>query len=909
MKNLLICISILLFIAGLNSPLTAQPQYYNYNTTGTSNSFPWNIAGGKEVQLLYLPGDFIQPTPAPAGNITSIAFMINQVLGPWTYTDLTIKMGQSSITSFASGSFYAPLTTVYYRASVSLSGASGQWMTITLDTPFAYDPTQSLIVDVGQCGAPGATGFSAAYTAIAGANRRLWSVAGCPFVYSNFNTAVYHFGITLVTSGPPIVVTTAATAVTTSTATLNGTVNANGDATTVSFEYGLSTTYGTTVPGVPPNVTGTTVNPVSADITGLLPGNTYHYRVIGTNANGTTNGNDMTFSTPPVLPVVVTTAASGVASTTATLNGTVDAGGDPTAVTFEYGLNTTYGTTVPGVPGTVTGNTVTAVSAYISGLILNTTYHYRIKGVNSVGTTDGNDMMFTTTSCPAPGAAGVISGPVNLCGNSPGNVYTVAPISNATGYTWSVPSGAVITAGANTNSITVTIGNTPGIVSVYGTNTCGNGAASNLAVTVNAAPVPVITGYTTLCVNIGPVDYLTEPGMANYVWTVSPGNTITGGQGTNQIQVSWTVQGAQWVAVNYTSANGCAAAVPTQLNVTVQPVPGPAGAITGTAAVCAGTNGVAYNVGAIPNAATYVWSLPSGATIASGDGTNSIMVDFDPAASSGELTVYGNTTCGNGASSPPFTVTVTPLPDTAGMITGQSVICQGTNGIIYSVPMIGNASGYNWNLPAGATIDAGANTNSITVSFDMTAVSGTITVNGTNSCGNGAVGPEFGVTVNPVPPAPVITVMDDINLHSDAPAGNQWYFGGALIPGATGQDYTAEQSGEYWCIVILNGCSSGQSNHIVVTMTGTDPLQSGGFTLYPIPNDGQFTVSMTSSSQETFSIQVFNIFGVMISEVNGIEVKGTVEKVIDLRPVANGIYNIVIRSSSERIVKKIVVNR
>jgi hypothetical protein len=149
--------------------------------------------------------------------------------------------------------------------------------------------------------------------------------------------------------------------------------------------------------------------------------------------------------------------------------------------------------------------------------------------------------------------------------------------------------------------------------------------------------------------------------------------------------------------------------------------------------------------------------------------------------------------------------------------------------------------------------------------------------------------------------------MGDINLHSDAPAGNQWYFAGALIPGATGQDYTAEQSGEYWCIVTLNGCSSGQSNHIVVTMTGVDPLQTGGFTLYPIPNDGQFTVSMTSPSQETFTIQVFNIFGVMISEVNGIEVKGTVEKVIDLRPVANGIYNIVIRSSNERTVKKILV--
>jgi len=47
----------------------------------------------------------------------------------------------------------------------------------------------------------------------------------------------------------------------------------------------------------------------------------------------------------------------------------------------------------------------------------------------------------------------------------------------------------------------------------------------------------------------------------------------------------------------------------------------------------------------------------------------------------------------------------------------------------------------------------------------------------------------------------------------------------------------------------------------------------------------------------------------MISELNGIEVNGTVEKVIDLRPVANGIYTVLIRSSSARIVKKVLVNK
>ena len=179
--------------------LTIEPIYYNYNTSGNANSFPFNISSGKQVQLLYLPGDFNQPTPAPAGTVKSISFMIHQSfpLGPFTYADFTIKMGQSGITSFDGGSFYSgTLTTVYHRDSVSLTGTAGQWMTITLDTPFDYDPTKSLIVDIGQCGAPGATGYSATFTAMTG-NRRIYSVGGCPFVYSSTDTKVYHMGLAI----------------------------------------------------------------------------------------------------------------------------------------------------------------------------------------------------------------------------------------------------------------------------------------------------------------------------------------------------------------------------------------------------------------------------------------------------------------------------------------------------------------------------------------------------------------------------------------------------------------------------------------------------------------------------------------------------------------------------------------
>jgi len=96
---------------------------------------------------------------------------------------------------------------------------------------------------------------------------------------------------------PPAVITLAATAITSSGATLNGTVNANTLSTNVSFDWGLTSFYGNTVDATPSIVTGTTVTPVLANLTGLTSNTTYHYRVKGTNAAGSATGVDFTFKT------------------------------------------------------------------------------------------------------------------------------------------------------------------------------------------------------------------------------------------------------------------------------------------------------------------------------------------------------------------------------------------------------------------------------------------------------------------------------------------------------------------------------------------------------------------------------------------------------------------------------------
>ena len=195
----------------------------------------------------------------------------------------------------------------------------------------------------------------------------------------------------------PVATTLAATDVTAFAATLNGSVNANYLSTEVTFEYGLTTSYGSTATASQSPVTGNTVENASADLTGLTGGTTYHFRIKTVNSLGTTLGSDMSFTTLGQAPSATTLNATNNAGVTATLNGTVNANYLPTTVTFEYGLTIAYGSSAAATQGTITGNTVTNTSADISDLTPGgITYHFRIKAVNSLGTTYGNDLTFTT---------------------------------------------------------------------------------------------------------------------------------------------------------------------------------------------------------------------------------------------------------------------------------------------------------------------------------------------------------------------------------------------------------------------------------------------------------------------------------------------------------------------------------
>ena len=225
----------------------------------------------------------------------------------------------------------------------------------------------------------------------------------------------------------PEAFTGATSGVTTQAVTLEGRVNPAGKTlTTCKFEYGLSSSYGSSVPCVSIPGPGSAATAVSASLAGLQPKTLYHYRlVIGTESE-TIEGRDRSFRTERLPPTVddKSAFASGVSQLEATLNGTIDPLGVPVAYHFAYGLSSAYGSVIPSSDAYLPVNEEDDQVApqTVTGLKPGTTYHFALVVTSSVGVRVGPDETFTTPPVPAPvvssgGASEVSLGAAMLTGS------------------------------------------------------------------------------------------------------------------------------------------------------------------------------------------------------------------------------------------------------------------------------------------------------------------------------------------------------------------------------------------------------------------------------------------------------------------------------------------------------------
>jgi hypothetical protein len=185
-----------------------------------------------------------------------------------------------------------------------------------------------------------------------------------------------------------------------------------GDITTCEFDFGPTTTYGTSAPCVPaPSSTPTAVSAQLPSKT-LTADTTYHYRIVAGNANGNRTGKDMSFATPPAVGGVTTDSASNIARLSTTLNGSFTGDGVDTSYYFEYGPSQEYGQKTPDVDQG-TGAGTQNVSANITQLFSYYYYHYRLVTHNKYGKTVGADKVVLTLPPDLPAIENTFSSGVD----------------------------------------------------------------------------------------------------------------------------------------------------------------------------------------------------------------------------------------------------------------------------------------------------------------------------------------------------------------------------------------------------------------------------------------------------------------------------------------------------------------
>jgi hypothetical protein len=308
----------------------------------------------------------------------------------------------------------------------------------------------------------------------------------------------------------PTVATLDATSITMTTATLNGTVNPIGLATTYHFEWGTTGSYGnnttTTSAG-----SGTATLSESANITGLTAGITYHFRIVAGNSDGTSYGNDLTFV--PGAASVTTTAASVITTTTATAGGNITTDGGSSVTARGTCWSTTANPTISG-SHTTDGSGTGVFTSSLTGLTANTTYHNRAYATNGIGTFYGSDLSFTT-QCgiyPLPFSESFSATTIPSCWSQVDNV--------GAGNIWQF---GIITTPAPVPALT-------GNYAYLNSNADGTGVTENADL---ITPILNFTGYINVTLQFNHYFRYRSPSSATLSYSINGGSTWT------QIQ-QWT---------------------------------------------------------------------------------------------------------------------------------------------------------------------------------------------------------------------------------------------------------------------------------------------------------------------------------------------------------------------------------
>ncbi len=350
---------------------------------------------------------------------------------------------------------------------------------------------------------------------------------------------------------------------------------------------------------------------------------------------------------------------------------------------------------------------------------------YTCELFNACGSVTTAAVQVTISGSGAP----VITAPNGtiICGTQTRSL--VAPQISGNSYQWKL-NGNNVTNGTlyyyNTN--------VPGNYTCQITNSCGTFLSNVITLTSPAIPAAptAITGNGKPCPGTNNIVYsiAAVPNAWSYYWTIPAGSGITlvSGQGTTSITVN--------VASNFTAAtisvrasNVCGASSPNVSKSLLSKIPAQPGTVTGVVnGVCSSAQ--TYSIASVSQATSYSWTVPTGATIVSGQGTTSINVSFNNSFGADSIRVAAVNSCGSSMYRSKF---VKGRPAIPAAISGTVNVCAGQTGLNYSIAPVYGATSYTWIKPTGAVITNGQGTTQLTMT--MGSASGTLKVKAVNSCG------------------------------------------------------------------------------------------------------------------------------------------------------------------------------
>jgi uncharacterized protein (TIGR02145 family) len=529
----------------------------------------------------------------------------------------------------------------------------------------------------------------------------------------------------------PTLTTTTVTNITVNSGTTGGLISKDGGAAVTARGVCWGTTSSPAISGShtsDANGTGS----FTSNLTGLTPNTLYHVRAYATNKVGTAYGNDISFTTSPiVVPTLTTAAVTGITLTTAVSGGNITADGNG-AITARGICWAT--TATPTITNSITTDSTGTGSftSNLTGLLPATTYYVRAYATNSAGTAYGNEVSFTT----------ILGAPTNVSatpGNAQATITFTAPVGGLpiTGYTvTSSPGGFTGTGSASPIIVTGLTNGTAYTFTVIATNSNGNSSPSTASNSVTPSTGPgAPTIGTATAGNAQAIVAFTAPAsnggsaITGYTVTSNPGN-ITGTGSTSPITVTGLTNGTAYTfTVIATNANGNSPASAASNSVTPSSVPGAPtigtatkgnaqASVTFTAPVSNGGSAITgYTVTSIPGSITgtgttspvIVTGLTNGiaytftviATNANGNSlASSASNSVTPSTVPGAPTI-GTATAGNAQASVAFTpgstggspitgYTVTSIP---GSFTGTSLVSPITvtgltNGTAYTFTVV-----------------------------------------------------------------------------------------------------------------------------------------------------------------------------------------------------------------------------